>query len=124
MNIMPAKIVEAGASTVISLKDGSRVSVPLSVDAAENGKSASFGVRPEDLSIATGDDFLFEGTVEIVEALGEVTLLYVAGPVEEEPVVVKLPGIVDVKKGEKLRFAADRTKLHLFDAAGKSYYKK
>ncbi|SMC84819.1 sn-glycerol-3-phosphate ABC transporter ATP-binding protein UgpC [Rhizobium sp. RU36D] len=124
MNIMPAKIVETGASTVISLKDGSRVSVPLAVDASENGKSASFGVRPEDLAISTGDDFLFEGTVEIVEALGEVTLLYVAGPVEEEPVVVKLPGIVDVKKGEKLRFAADRTKLHLFDAAGKSYYKK
>jgi len=54
------------------------------------------GVRPEDLAISTGDDFLFEGNVEIVEALGEVTLLYVKGPVEDEPVVVKLPGIVDI----------------------------
>ena len=57
----------------------------------------------------------------IVEALGEVTLLYVNGPVEEEPVVVKLPGIVDVKKGQTLRFSADKTKLHLFDADGQAY---
>ena len=123
MNIMPAKIVATGPETEITLKDGSRVKVPLALEASENGKDASFGVRPEDLAIATGADFLFEGQVSIVEALGEVTLLYVNGPVEDEPIVVKLPGIVDVKKGEKYRFIADRTKLHLFDAAGQSYYK-
>jgi alpha-glucoside transport system ATP-binding protein len=35
--------------------------------------------------------------------------------------VVKLPGIVDVKKGQTLRFSADKTKLHLFDADGQTY---
>ncbi|MGL3605889.1 ABC transporter ATP-binding protein [Rhizobium sp. G187] len=122
MNIMPATITATGAATTIKLRDGSEVSVDLATAATEQGKAASFGVRPEDLAIATGPDFLFEGTVTIVEALGEVTMLYVNGPsVEDEPVVVKLPGIVAVKKGETLRFAADRTKLHLFDADGKTY---
>lgn len=122
MNIMPATIVSTGATTMVGLRDGSQVAVDIATPASETGKRASFGVRPEDLAIATGPDFLFEGTVTIVEALGEVTMLYVNGPsVEDEPVVVKLPGIVAVKKGETLRFAADRTKLHLFGEDGKSY---
>jgi alpha-glucoside transport system ATP-binding protein len=87
------------------------------------GKQASFGVRPEDLRVADGADYLFEGEVSIVEALGEVTLLYIEGLVPGEPIVVKLPGIYDVKKGQRMRFAADRQKLHLFDATGHTYRK-
>ncbi|MBB5277453.1 alpha-glucoside transport system ATP-binding protein [Rhizobium rosettiformans] len=121
MNIMPVSVIGTDQETRIKLKDGSEVTIDVTTEASEQGKSASFGVRPEDLAIATGEDFLFEGNVEIVEALGEVTLLYVNGPVEDEPVVVKLPGIVDVKKGQTLRFSADKTKLHLFDAAGQTY---
>ena len=121
MNIMPATVTATGDVTKIKLKDGSEVTVDVATPASEQGKAASFGVRPEDLAIATGDDFLFEGKVDIVEALGEVTMVYVQGPVDEESVVVKLPGIVDVKKGAVLRFSADKTKLHLFDAAGQTY---
>ncbi|AOG09488.1 MULTISPECIES: ABC transporter ATP-binding protein [unclassified Agrobacterium] len=121
MNIMPVTVIGTGEATRIKLKDGSEVTVDVAIAASEQGKSASFGVRPEDLAIATGAEFLFEGNVDIVEALGEVTLLYVKGPVEEEPIVVKLPGIVDVKKGQTLRFSADKTKLHLFDADGQTY---
>ncbi|MFA7415765.1 MAG: sn-glycerol-3-phosphate ABC transporter ATP-binding protein UgpC [Rhizobium sp.] len=121
MNIMPVTIGETGSPTKITLKDGSTVAVDIATPPHDKGKKASFGVRPEDLSIATDGSHLFEGTVSIVEALGEVTLLYVEGPVEDEPIVVKLQGIADVKKGEKLRFAADRTKLHLFDETGHSY---
>jgi hypothetical protein len=36
--------------------------------------------------------------VAIVEALGEVTLLYIEGLVANEPIIVKLPGILDVKR--------------------------
>ncbi|MFN7127081.1 MAG: ABC transporter ATP-binding protein [Allorhizobium sp.] len=121
MNIMPVSVIGTGDATRIKLKDGSEVTVDVATSASDQGKVASFGVRPEDLAIATSDEFLFEGVVDIVEALGEVTLLYVNGPVEEEPVVVKLPGIVDVKKGQTLRFSADKTKLHLFDADGQTY---
>ena len=121
MNIMPATIAEAGPATTLKLKDGSTVAVDIATQVSEKGKAASFGVRPEDIAIATGDDYLFEGLVDIVEALGEVTMLYVQGPAEDAPIVVKLPGIVDVKKGTKLRFSADKSKLHLFDAAGQTY---
>ena len=57
----------------------------------------------------------------IVEALGEVTLLYIEGLVEGEPIIAKIPGIRDVKRGDRVRFSAERSKLHLFDKEGRSY---
>ncbi|MDQ0457023.1 ABC transporter ATP-binding protein [Rhizobium paknamense] len=121
MNILPATLAETGKATRILLGGQRPVDVPIETPMGASGASASLGVRPEDLTIATGEEFLFEGTVTLVEALGEVTLLYVEGPLEGEPVVVKLPGIADVQKGARLRFAAAAGKLHLFDGEGRSY---
>ncbi|MBY4591316.1 ABC transporter ATP-binding protein [Rhizobium redzepovicii] len=121
MNIIPATVAATGNQTTLTLTGGMSVTLDVATGASEAGKQASFGVRPEDLRIADGADYLFEGEVSIVEALGEVTLLYIEGLVPGEPIVVKLPGIYDVKKGQRMRFAADRQKLHLFDATGHSY---
>ena len=121
MNIIAGTVKNTGETTTLDLAAGRTLSVPIPTDASELGKAASFGVRPEDLSIATGDDYLFEGKVSIVEALGEVTLLYLEAPAGEEPVIVKIPGIAPAKKGETLRFSAPSEKLHLFDALGKTY---
>ncbi|RFB98212.1 ABC transporter ATP-binding protein [Rhizobium leguminosarum bv. trifolii] len=123
MNIIPATVSATGSQTTVTLTGGMSVTLDVATGASEAGKQASFGVRPEDLRVAEGADYLFEGEVSIVEALGEVTLLYIEGLVPGEPIVVKLPGIYDVKKGQRMRFAADRQKLHLFDATGHSYRK-
>ncbi|EJC82607.1 ATPase component of ABC-type sugar transporter [Rhizobium leguminosarum bv. trifolii WSM2297] len=123
MNIIPATVAGTGSQTTVTLTGGMSVTLDVPTGASEAGKQASFGVRPEDLRIADGADYLFEGEVSIVEALGEVTLLYIEGLVPGEPIVVKLPGIYDVKKGQRMRFAADRQKLHLFDATGHTYRK-
>ncbi|QIO53259.1 ABC transporter ATP-binding protein [Rhizobium leguminosarum] len=123
MNIIPATVAGTGSQTTVTLTGGMSVTLDVATDASEMGKQASFGVRPEDLRVADGADYLFEGEVSIVEALGEVTLLYIEGLVPGEPIVVKLPGIYDVRKGQRMRFAADRQKLHLFDATGHTYRK-
>ena len=121
MNIIPGTIENAGASAVISFSGDKSVDTGIAVPDSDKGKKASFGVRPEDLLATTGDDFLFEGTVSVVEALGEVTLLYVEDLTESEPIIAKLPGHQKVKRGDKLRFTADKAKLHLFDADGNTY---
>ena len=121
MNIIPSKIEEAGAVTRVALEGGKSVSLDIATAASEKGKSASFGVRPEDLFVTEGEDYLFEGSVDIVEALGEVTLLYLEDLGDKEPLIAKLPGIVPIRKGQNVRLAADRAKLHLFDAEGKTY---
>ncbi|MEI2297960.1 ABC transporter ATP-binding protein [Ensifer sp. MJa1] len=121
MNIIPSTVTATGAQTTVKLTGGKSVTLDIPTDASQNGKAASFGVRPEDLQTTTGDDFLFEGTVSIVEALGEVTLLYIEGLVDKEPIIAKIPGILPVHRGDRVRFTADKAKLHLFDAEGRSY---
>jgi alpha-glucoside transport system ATP-binding protein len=121
MNIIPGTIETTGASATLAFAGGKSVDTGIAVPDADKGKTASFGVRPEDLVATRGDDFLFEGTASIVEALGEVTLIYVNDLTEGEPIIAKMPGHQDVRRGDKLRFTADKAKLHLFDADGNTY---
>jgi alpha-glucoside transport system ATP-binding protein len=121
MNIIPATIAATGDTTRLTLEGGSVVSVPIATPDSENGKKAHFGVRPEDLNITTGDDYLFEGEVAIVESLGEVTLFYIEGLSADEPIIAKVPGTSPIQRGTKIRFTADQGKLHIFNADGRSY---
>jgi alpha-glucoside transport system ATP-binding protein len=107
MNIIPATIEEAGDSAAVSLAGGKLVNTGIAVPGSDKGKKASFGVRPEDLSISTGDDFLFEGTVSFVEHLGEVTLLYVEGLTEASRSSPSSPAIT-IDRGDKVRFQAEQ----------------
>ena len=121
MNIIAATVKATGAQTAIELVGGKTLSVDIATPSGEEGKVATFGVRPEDLAVVTDDDYLFEGKVSIVEALGEVTLLYLEAPAGQDPIIVKIPGIAQAKKGQILRFSAPSQKLHLFDAEGQTY---
>ncbi|PZV36638.1 ABC transporter ATP-binding protein [Mesorhizobium kowhaii] len=118
MNIVPARIETAGATTAISHIGGNKVNVPLPTPASAKGAAVSFGVRPEDLFIVTGSDFLFEGKVDFVEQLGEVQLVYVDIGRADLPLVTKLPGNLEVKRGATVRLNANPGDLHIFDADG------
>ena len=120
MNIVPARIEAAGATTAISHVGANKVTVPLATLASSKGTEVSFGVRPEDLFVVTGPDFLFEGTVDYVEQLGEVQLVYIDIGRADLPLVTKLPGNVAVTRGSAVRLSAHPQDLHLFDGDGRS----
>ncbi|MDH6231210.1 ABC-type sugar transport system ATPase subunit [Mesorhizobium soli] len=121
MNILPAKIEQAGPRTTVSHVGDRKVEVPIASPAGTAGAKISFGVRPEDLYIANGGDFLFEGVVDYVEQLGEVQLVYLELGHTSQPLVAKLPGNAVVKRGTVLRLAADADNLHIFDESGSSF---
>ncbi len=121
MNIIPATIEVAGDKTSVQLAGGRTVTLDIATPPEDKGKAVSFGVRPEDLTMTDGDDFLFEGAVSIIEALGEVTLLYIEGLVANEPIIVKVLGTPDLKRGAVLRFTAPDDRLHLFNSDGRTY---
>ena len=130
MNIVPVTIREPGEQTLVELPDGHQVRLSVPTDATQKGKQASFGVRPEDMTFTTGEDYLIEGEVELSEKLGEVTLLYVEGFESKalegdanDQLIVKIPGVVDVEKNARYRFTADADKLHLFNESGHAYEK-
>ncbi|MBX3567994.1 MAG: TOBE domain-containing protein, partial [Rhizobiaceae bacterium] len=120
MNILPATIEKPAMPTTIDLL-GRKIGVPISTPVNATSSKISFGVRPEDLVVATGDDFLFEGVVDYVEQLGEVQLVYLDIGRANEPVVAKMPGFAEVKRGATMRFTAEPANLHIFDANGLSF---
>ena len=80
----------------------------------DKGMKVKVGVRPEDMVPTEGDDHVYEGRVDIVEALGEVTLLYFEAQGDYDPVIAKLPGIHADLRHKTIRLAADPAKIHLF----------
>ncbi|HSM40013.1 MAG TPA: ABC transporter ATP-binding protein, partial [Afifellaceae bacterium] len=57
----------------------------------------------------------------LIEALGEVTLIYIVGLAEEEPIIAKRQGDATVERGASVRLTAEPGALHLFNAEGRSY---
>jgi multiple sugar transport system ATP-binding protein len=81
------------------------------------GKEVTFGIRPEDLLIASdGDaaDLTLNATVEVVERLGSEILLDVAvGP---NTMVASVEPTVGARVHDNLRLAVNPHRVHFFDA--------
>ncbi|WP_371168946.1 ABC transporter ATP-binding protein [Aliiroseovarius sp. 2305UL8-7] len=122
MNLLPGKITGTGAQTEVTLDAGGKAIAAIPTTDADMGKTVNLGVRPEDFTIADGDA-IFEGSVEILEALGEVSLLYIpanmsvgegADSANQTHLIAKLPGIHEGLKGQTVRLTADPSKLQIF----------
>jgi len=121
MNTIPCRIEAGGDAAMVKPDMGRPVRVNAVIPEGARGKAGTFGVRPEDLEMTKGEDAMFAGTIDFTEHLGEVTLLYVNCGNEEEPIVAKLDGMVDVSKGDKIGLTAPVGTLHVFDENGRAY---
>ncbi len=76
------------------------------------------GVRPEHLALVEPDDFAaaFNGAIQIVEHLGNATLLYVDTPAGQ--LIVQGEGNLDAKPGRQVGLTLSENHVHLFGASG------
>ena len=95
--------------------------VPIASADADMCQKVEVGARPEDLTETSGDDFVFEGKVEVIEKLGETTNLYFAAAGSRDPLIAKLPGTRATRKEDTVRLTAESGKLHMFEQSGKSF---
>ena len=123
MNTVPCTIESGGDSARVRLSGPNAVETHVAVPQSAMNSSGTFGVRPEHTRLANGGDVMFRGTVDIVEKLGEVTLLYVDCGYEE-PVLAKLEGIASIKRGETVELAASPEDMHIFDGDGRAYQRR
>jgi alpha-glucoside transport system ATP-binding protein len=118
MNLLAGKIVKAGETTLVSVDDGNgTIEANIPTNPEDEGISVNVGIRPEDMIPASGDNYAFSDTVDIVEALGEVTQVYFEAPKagqDTNTVIAKLQGIHHDLRGNKMTLTADPSKVHLF----------
>ena len=115
MNLLPGEIVETGKRTRIRMADGGEALSDIPSFDEDKGKTVNVGVRPEDFVEVTGDaPVIYHGTVDITEALGEVTILYFEAQDGAPQVLAKLPGIHKDLRKRDVKLTADPAKVHLF----------
>ncbi|MFW2543514.1 ABC transporter ATP-binding protein [Primorskyibacter sp. 2E107] len=113
MNLIPGEVIGTGAQTRVKLDGGGEALSDYPTSEKDMGLKVNVGVRPEDF-VATDGPAIFEGKVEITEALGEVTLLYFERQDGRDQVIGKLPGIHREVRGTVVRLTAVPEKVHLF----------
>ncbi len=107
MNILSARTGEVSGQVMLG-----RQAVDTPARTGAPGVEVKLGVRPEDLTAVAPEGAMIAGRVEIVERLGEVTLVHLA--TDTGTVIAKLPGDMAPVRGERLGLTARRDKLHVF----------
>ena len=123
MNLLAGEIVETGAMTRVNLAGGGSVVAAVPTTPEDMGLKVNVGIRPEDMIETDGADYAYEGTVDIIEALGEVTLLYFETDHGEASVIGKLPGIHADLRGQKVRMTARPEKVQIFHDGHSLHYR-
>ncbi len=123
MNLLSGEIIETGKQTTVKLDGGGVAKSAVPTQAADKGLRVNVGVRPEDMLSTTSADYIFEGTVKISEALGEVTLLYFDTVGDNSSVIGKLPGIHMEMRGSSVRMTAEPAKVQIFSNGQSLYYR-
>ena len=118
MNLIAGEIIATGAVTKVRVAGGEiEANIPTRAD--NLGLKVNVGVRPEDMVPCEDGQGVYSGEVDIVEALGEVTLLYFGKEGVDNAVIAKLPGIHTGLRHQKITLKAAPDKIHLF-AHGRS----
>jgi ABC-type sugar transport system ATPase subunit len=123
MNTIPCVVEAGGAEPRVRPNGCASIAVAASIPESAAGSKATFGVRPEDLEVTTGDDAIFRGTIDIIEHLGEVTLIYVDIGTEE-PIVAKLENDIPFVKGQSIALTSPLKHLQVFDENGDAYRRR
>ena len=116
MNVLAGRArgtVDGGGGDDRLFESGS-LHIPVALPTYEG--ELQIGVRPEHVGVCAVDQGAGNGDILIVELLGSETVVHLnAGG---QPLVARLPGMVDVQVGTRVGLKLDRRHLHLFDASG------
>jgi len=118
MNFAPVQIVSE-TDGLSAVGDGIRLKVPTPLAnrlGRYSGSDVTFGIRPQDLHIATEADpaeLTLDAVVEVVERLGSEILLDIA--VGRVTMVASVEPTATAKVHDRLRLGVHQHRLHFFD---------
>ena len=120
MNLVKCKIAQNGQENYLQFNSGLKFPGPTRTEATiEDGQDVVMGIRTEEITIADETsshrpEWIFPGTVKVVEPLGNENHLHVE--VDGVTFVVRCEGRRMVKTGDEIEVAFNFDQLHIFDA--------
>jgi multiple sugar transport system ATP-binding protein len=122
MTIVPATLADGGATASVVLGDGTRVDTAVPRDVLPPGEKVELGLRPEHVRVADRAEAATQATVELVERLGERSLVY-ARLKEGAAVTAEDSGTTTIRTGDQVGLSIDGAAAHLFGPDGSGYHR-
>lgn len=119
MNLLNCKITRENGDDFLEFEGGLKIPIPPRPQATiEPDQNVTMGIRTEEITIADENksnrpEWIFPGTVKVVEPLGNENHLHVE--IEGVTFVARCEGRRIVKTGEKIEVAFNLEQLHIFD---------
>ncbi len=120
MNFLPVKISAEGGLVVAESGAGLKIATAIPAEGLASG-DYELGLRSEHVRITQPAGDAAEGVVDVLERLGERTLVYVRLS-DGQQIVGSDSGDSRVAVGDRVGLAFEGAKSHLFDAAGKAWH--
>ena len=115
MNFLSGAVAGSGDGKIdVRLDGGLTLSTAVTGKAPAAGEKITLGVRPENIVVASPDNAMLSGEVQIAEHLGGETFVYVnlSGG---QSITVEIRGQAPVEAGERIGLSFVDTAYHLFD---------
>jgi multiple sugar transport system ATP-binding protein len=113
MNIVRGTLRRTNGSAHVETPDGIRW--PVATGAGDDGRSVTYGVRPDHLQLTDRTEQAVPAEIIVVEPTGSETELVVR--IGDAQVIVETHGRPSLSPGDNVRFAVDPANVHLFDQA-------
>jgi multiple sugar transport system ATP-binding protein len=120
MTLLPVTLLDGGEFAQLKLSDGSTLQTQVASAGLPAGE-LRLGVRPEAVRVANGDASTI-GKVDLVERLGERTLVY-ARLADGQPITAEDEAYSRVKIGDDIPLAIDGAAAHVFGPDGTGYHR-
>lgn len=121
MNFMDAKLQVLGKNVLVEFGKH-RLNLALALDskvACYNEKEVTLGIRPRSIALPSSQKFkadsVIEGTINVVEQLGDEVILYLTVEGKEEDFVIYGDAKTQYQIGQTIIFSVNDTEIHLFD---------
>lgn len=122
INLLPVAISEGpGGEARVRLGDGAEIDTAVPAAALPRTDTLTLGLRAECVRVAAPEGAAAQGTAEVVERLGERTLVHVV-LADGSRLVAEDSGLSAVRTGERVGLAIDGRSAHLFDAQGLGHH--
>jgi multiple sugar transport system ATP-binding protein len=119
MNFLPVQDIREEGGKLIVRAGGADIATDIDSGAFAGGDALTLGIRPDGLKVVAGDGL--PGTIELVEHLGDRTLVHVRLE-EGELVIAEDIGKSTLVPGLPVSLMAARGETHIFDAQGAGYH--
>ena len=121
MNFIDAEVVVSGDTASLRVAD-QLIELPPAkakkvIEGGYAGKTVTFGIRPEDVDdsevVVSTSKAVFESTINVYELLGAEVYLYF--DLAQFPITARVDSRTTARPGDKVKFAFDVEKIHIFD---------